>query len=324
MKKQIFKILGVAITLGIVLSLVFASLPLNAAVEKINEWYQFDYPQPGADGDWFRQGTGSEAIDAIGPMAEAINGDLYTYAHLGTLTIHRLFKSTDGGRTWAATDYEEVDLDPTTPDFVDPPGAIVDMVCSSIGEDIIYVTDGNYVYKSVDGGDTFDFVARDSLEEALMEECGRTIDNEPITCIDVGYDADDNPFVFIGTKQLVTRPSPPAGFFPATVLWIGEAGYPATWTDLDLSCYSTNDYGAYSIGCAPDWADSKKTFVVVSDGTDTHVIYTIGVTCSWTEVAELLWDCDPANSFDIDAASRIGFPDDWEDTETLFVGVDAD
>ena len=315
MKRKIFKILGVAITLGIVLSLVFAGLPVNAAVEKINEWYTFDYPVAGSAGDWFRQGTGSEAIDAIGPMAEAINGDLYAYVELGVGYTDHLFKSTDGGRTWAATGYEELDIvpdiegDPPT-QGVQPPGEIVDMVCSSIDEDILYVTDGNYVYKTVDGGDTFDFVARDSLEEQIKGACGITITNQPITCIDVGYDTDDNPFVFIGTAE------------SGTVYWIGEAGYPATWTDLQLSCYGGGGYDAYAVGCAPDWADSKETFVVVSNGTDTHVISTIGVTCSWTEVAELKEDC--VTSFGTQLASRIGFPDDWEETETLFAGVTGD
>jgi len=327
LNRQIFKILGVAITLGIVSSLVFASLPLNAAEEKINEWQTFAYPDAGSAGDWFRQGAAEddELIFNIGPMAQAINGNLYAYVHTGDKpSDYRLFKSEDSGRTWAATGYEELDLEPGTPDTIEPPGAIVDILGSSIDGDTLYVTDGNYVYKSTDGGATFDFAARDSLETALFELCGCTIDNEPITCIDVGYDADDNPFVFIGTKQGVNRPSIsgcPTGTFPATVLWIGEAGYPATWTDLDLGCYGTGDYGAYSIGCAPGFADSKKTFVVVSNTSQTHVISTIGVTCSWTEVAELVWNCVPDNHFDIDAASRIAFPDDWEDTQSLFVGV---
>jgi len=177
LKRQI-KILGVAITLGIVLSLVFAGLPLNAAEEKINEWQTFAYPDAGSAGDWFRQGTAEddELIFNIGPIARSITGDLYAYVHTGDKpSDYRLFKSEDGGRTWAATGYEELDLDPTTPDTIEPPGAIVDMVGSSIDGDTLYVTDGNYVYKTSDGGATFDFVARDSLEEQIMGSCGTPI-----------------------------------------------------------------------------------------------------------------------------------------------------
>jgi len=306
LKNKISKILGLGLTLVIALALVMGFVAPVAASpgETINEWYKFGYPEPGADGDWFRDAS----ITRVGPIAEAINGDLYAYATVGS--EYKLFKSDDGGRTWAATGYEDVDLDPSTT-AVDPPGPIVDMVYSSIDEDIIYVTDGNYVYKSTDGGDEFGFVGRASLEEAIAGFCGWPILNEPITSIDVGYDGDDNPFVFIGTRMWV---------FPGSVYWIGEAGYPAAWTNLQLPCYGVG-YDALAVGCAPDFADSKQTFVVVSNGTETHVIYTGGVTCSWSEFAELVWDCAPANHFGSYYASRIGFPDDWEDTETLFVGV---
>jgi hypothetical protein len=488
-KKKIPKIFGIGLTLVLAVGMVAGfALPAHAAVEKINEWYTFDYPAAGSAGDWFRQGTSAdgELIGGIGPMAEAINGDLYAAAGIGPectlesdataswsttqaysgkssvflsvdsddeyaelyfpvsiklgdidltktsywckltsgdyipylmfeldtdpvvrinddapasagfanwaeydvssgpdawqndggftgvagpsgwatwdetveefgadtlvtgvlvensgykdvdayidyVTIDgatydleatcdpvvglalrsQLMKSTDGGRTWAATGYEDVDGS----------GPIVDMVCSSIDEDIVYVTDGNYVYKTDDGGDTFDLVAQDSLEEALEGACGCAITHFPITSIDVGYDDDDNPFVFIGTLSHYADCLEPPDFVNGSVYYIGEGGFPATWTDLDLSCYSTGDYGAYAVGCAPNFADSKETYVVVSNGYETHVVSTIGVTCSWTEFAELLWDCSTGNDFGILAASRIGFPDDWEDTETLFVGV---
>jgi hypothetical protein len=320
--------LGVAVTLGIALVLVAGfALPAAASpAETLNEWYKFDYPKAGADGDWFRQGTDiDERIWEIGPIAEAINGDLYAYALMDGLTVHRLFKSDDGGRTWEITGYEDIEITCDTSTY--PPGAIVDMVCSSIDEDIIYVTDGNYVYKSTDGGDEFTCVGKDSLEQELVCECGYCIDDEPITSIDVGYDADDNPFVFVGTRD-VGEYCPPA--VVGDVLYIGEAGYPANWTSLNLSCFHGGGYDAIAVGCAPDFADTKETYAVVTTddddmygGAHTWVVYSTGTICGWYEFAELEWDClEPFESL---YASRIGFPDDWEDTETLFVGVvDAD
>jgi len=54
MKNKLFKILGVAITLGLVLGFVSAALPVAASPgETINEWYKFDYPAAGSAGDWF-------------------------------------------------------------------------------------------------------------------------------------------------------------------------------------------------------------------------------------------------------------------------------
>jgi photosystem II stability/assembly factor-like uncharacterized protein len=456
MKNKIFKILGAAVTVAMVLTLAAAfSAPAAASPdETLNEWYPFDYPVPGADGDWFYDPT----IGSVGPIAEAINGDLYTAVSFGedatftvsttppappsTLSIMHipgsapntgyitamiagdysspgelrsgyfsarwcfhspsiegsvyacgfiaeadpydvlmfsgyivgnfpedtyditdggfdltangklegqfdfegeqalwtyfcgsyelgssLMKSTNGGRTWEKTGYEdvEVDIDPTN-SYIVPPGPVVDMVCSSIDEDVIYVTDGRYVYKSDDGGDTFDFVAKDSLETVLVGNCGCPIWTCVISSIDVTYDADDNPFVFIGTREH-WGDLPPAeascyygDWMPGDVYYIGEAGYPANWTSLNLACFHGGGFEALAVGCAPNWADTKETYVVVSGtGFNTYVVYTKGTVCGWYELAELKYDCKyPFGSF---AASRIGFPDDWADSETLFVGI---
>jgi hypothetical protein len=451
MKTRIFKILGVAVTLAMVLTLAAAfSAPAAASPdETINEWYKFDYPEPGEDGDWFYDPT----IGSVGPIAEAINGDLYAAVSFGqdarfdviagnmdiwTLDANTgyisaliwgdyssadelrsgfftarwcfdsefiegwvyacgiiaeadvgfdilyysgyiigdfvpgdwdidsgafdllangklegsfdiegelvyfcgsyelggsLMKSTDGGRTWEKTGYEDVEIDLPEDTYIVPPGPVVDMVCSSIDEDIIYVTDGSYVYKSTDGGDEFDFVARDSLEEELVGECGCPILFCPITSIDVTYDEDDNPFVFIGTREHWGDDGPGCAYdvwMPGDVYYIGEAGYPANWTSLNLQCFHGGGYEALAVGCAPDWAETKETYVVVTtpddpslaptpDDPHTWVVYTKGTVCGWYEFAELLWDC--TDNFGSFLASRIGFPDDWEDTETLFVGV---
>jgi len=149
-----------------------------------------------------------------------------------------LMKSADGGHSWAATNYAG--------------GPIVDMVTSSVFADTIYVTDGNYVYKSVDGGTIWSTIGKDYLEGLLEGECGLAISCQPITCIDVCYDADDNPFVFIGTEggwhlypnghALEGQP------ILGSIYYIPEGAFPAAWTDLILSCYSTGDYNVYSIG----------------------------------------------------------------------------
>ncbi|GAH51396.1 unnamed protein product [marine sediment metagenome] len=158
MKSKIHKIMGVGLTLVLALALVAGfALPV-AAAETINEWYKFDYPVEGEPGDWFYD----DDIDEIRELTEAINGDLYVYVELDTPGDH-IFKSEDGGRTWAETKYSD-------PDDGVVGGRVFDMVCSSIDEDIVYVTDGCYIYKTDDGGDTWSFVARDSLEAALVGE----------------------------------------------------------------------------------------------------------------------------------------------------------
>jgi hypothetical protein len=345
LKNKFTKILGVAVTLGIALALVAGfALPAAASpAETLNEWYKFDYPDAGEDGDWFRQGD--EPITRIGEITEAINGDLYVHVvvpiedtDLGYDVCDHIFKSEDGGRTWENTGYDEVEV---CSGDIPRPGWVYDMVCSSIDEDVVYATDGFYVYKTDDGGDEWDLLACDSLEEQLggaclccLTDCIESyVGPNVITSIDVAYDEDDNPYVFIGTRaHYVTCGAPCVSNghpeYPGDVLYIGEAGYPANWTSLNLCCWGPSDppstpcsYSALAVGCAPDWADSKETYVVVTSPHDerTFVVYTKGTVCGWYEFAELEWDC--LHSFGSLFASRIGFPDDWEDTETLFVGV---
>jgi len=346
MKNKIHKIMGVGLTLVIAMALVMGfAAPVAASPGEFegdpNEWDGF-VADDGSAGDWFIQGPYDlgERIQEVRELTKAINDDLYVFVDLwGPDAVDNIFKSTDGGRTWAGTGYNELEGECDTSTF--SPGTVFDMVCSSIDEDIVYATDGGYVYKTTDGGDEWDFVAKDSLETALEGLCGCCVNDwRTITSIDVTYDDNDNPFVFIGTREHDGDLGTYGDFvpdcddnesIPGDVLYIGEAGYPANWTSLNLACFHGGNYEALAVGCAPDWADTKLTYAVVTTQNDigvggdhTWVVYTTGTVCGWYEFAELLYDCQPGNDFGSWAASRIGFPDDWEDTESLFVGVTGD
>jgi hypothetical protein len=269
MKKKIFRIMGMSLAFVMVASMLVFAIPVSAGpYDKLdpapvtNGWVGFTETEGGAPpGFWFYDPN----IQVIGPMAEAIDGDLYAYVYYytGTVYIHDIYMSSDGGRTWSTSTapgaYPNLDTDPVTAGK-QAPEAVVDIAVSSLFEDVVYVTDGNYVYKSIDGGMNWSFVAKDSLETALMGCCDDAnpacdISDHPITCIDVGYNGSDEPIVFIGTNRTVSSPW-------GSVYWIADGSFGATWTNLDLSCYGY--YDVYAVGCAPNFATSNKVYIAIS------------------------------------------------------------
>ena len=302
MKSKILKILGVGLTLGMVFSLVAGMLPVAAADDddyNDNEWSLFEYPLEGEDGDWFRQAPG-DPIMMIGPMAQATNGDIYTYVWIDededcchdtgydtTFGEDKIFKSTDGGRTWAETGYSDPEvITICCPDDGEmTPGAVIDMVCSPEDPDTIFVTDGWYVYMSDTGGDEWETIGAASLEEEIMGDCDCCITEamepwlggdyiRPITCLDVGYE-DDSAFIFIGTVQHysdcwdeVPYDDDSGGIVSGSVYYISLDAFPSDWTDLQLDCYEDEDdegpYNCFRIGCQPDFDDEKRIFILAS------------------------------------------------------------
>jgi len=281
MKKKISKLFGVGLAVILLSSLFGFAVPVSAAapLPTINAWDTFDYPVAGNTGGWFWDPD----IRELGPMDKALNGDIYVYARVANEpagSYHKILRSTNGGRSWtdsaATLRYGNIDVDPVTAGLQSP-GEVVDMVCSSMYEDVLYVTDGNYVYKSSDNADTWGIVGKADLEKMIEGDCGITIDEHCITCIDVGYDAASKPYIFIGVTTTFDADGPddlmgttdddafgaPTG--PADILYIDETAIGATWISLDLSCYSCGGFIPYAVGVTPDFATAPtKLMAVVS------------------------------------------------------------
>jgi hypothetical protein len=248
-------VLGIGLAFVLLASLMTFAIPVSAdPVQPFfprtitpNTWEDY-YWAPGVLGGWFFD----PAITKVGPLAKARDGDLYAYvegASAPANTSGDIFMSSDGGRTWAVSPLPLVAVctQAAAGRYNNSAGgAVVDMVCSSEVDDIIYVTDGNYVYKSIDGGVSYAFVAPDDLENNLMGRCGITITDQPITCIDVGYDNSGKPFVFIGTKNVghhfpADHPLFPGDAIVGSVYWIADETWDASWADLELECYGCCD-----------------------------------------------------------------------------------
>jgi len=347
MKKKLTKIIGIGFALVLVASMMLFAIPaaagpyLDLAPQLPNMWAGFA-PTPSAFGAWFFD----PAITQVGPLAKAINGDIYAYV-AGTAATptaqnpgtNDIFKSIDGGHTWTVS---------TIPFyFVNSAFAatasVKDMVCSDVSEDVVYLTDGNYVYKSINGGLSFFIVAEDSLETILTGTCGPSVvltGGAYINCIDIGYNAAGEAYIFIG----VNGTDQGAGYdtdYPS-VLYINEDGYPSTWADLKLHCFHNDvahsepagGYVPLSIGVAPNFDVTKKIYVLVTNSDDlsdhpdvvdarTYVVSNVGVECSWAAVDELLWDCNSANNFQTYCASRFAFTSEFATLGNVYIGVTA-
>lgn len=297
MKKKISKLFGVVLAVILITSLFGFTIPVSAAapLPTINAWDTFDYPVAGATGGWFW----SPNVLELGPMDKALNGDLYIYADIwddslgvnpgvleATEHTHHILRSTDGGRSWAESTSTLKYGGTAVPGL-----EVVDMVCSSLLEDVLYVTDGNYVYKSSDNATTWGIVGQADLEKMIEGDCGIPITQLPITCLDVGYDASSKPYVFIGVTTTFDADGPddiegntdddtfgnPTG--AADILYIDELAIGATWISLDLSCYSCGGFIPYAVGCTPDFATAptKMMAVVTSPFTMNFNLNTAGV-----------------------------------------------
>jgi len=292
MKNKIFKILGAGLTLVMVVSLTIAMAAPVSAGE--NEWTSPAVPaKEGADGDWL---WSSDIDEGPGPLTRAIDGTFYCYAMIGIGAETHVFKSTDDARTWDKTDYYK-DLDD---EMGSPPGAVIDFAVSSLDADALYATDGHHVFYTKNAGDKWQTVADASLN----------VGPHIITSIDVGYDAEENPYVFIGTSFGST----------GTVFYISQGGYPAQWTNLQVQLNSL-PYDVFAVAASPEFADTDEIFAVCSNPIGTVVLRNLhGSVGDWEEVAVLLDDAgDPIQ---ISEASRICFPDDFDDDNyEMFVGV---
>jgi hypothetical protein len=264
MKSKLKGALGIGFALVLVASLMLFALPAAAGpYEDLqpplpNMWTGFA-PQPGLLGLWFFD----PAITQVGPIAQAINGDIYAHVAGATANGNDIFKSTNGGRTWSVS---------AVPAYYTG-GAVVDMVCSSKSEDVLYLTDGNYVYKSINGATTFTLVAAADLEYQLMGACGTPITGLPITCIDVGYDSAGKPIVLIGTRYVTPHVGPDANPAVGSVYYIADETFSATWTNLQLGCYpccgwaggsAAGCYDVYSVAAAPGFDSVSKVYAVIT------------------------------------------------------------
>jgi hypothetical protein len=282
MKSKLKGVLGLGFALILVASLMLFAVPVAAGPYEdpvpipSNAWLDFA-PTQGVYGLWFYSPT----ITQVGPMARAINGDIFAYVANASSDVdgvygpvpavpatpdnpfapigpaddaqeHDIFKSPDNGRTWSVSSIPNYYANTNT---FKAGGAVVDMVCSEVSEDVLYLTDGNYVFKSINGAASFSLVVPDDLEKKLCGACGTEIQGEPITCIDLAYDGTGLPITLIGTKYVTGHVQEDGDPAVGTVLWISDETFSAEWTDLQVECF----------GCCPETITAEVIDVTIDD-----------------------------------------------------------
>jgi len=297
-KNKISKILGVAITLVMVLSMTAAfSVPALADDE---EWSLFDVPTAGIAGA-LNDGFMSTLITGIGPFAQATDGTLYLYI-AGAAPFADLFSSDDNGRTWEATDYA-TDLAGA--------GAIVDMAPSSEDADILYVADATNVYKTEDAGDSWT-----DLGDATLGDTSSTSATDSITCIAVGY-ANGDPHLFVGTTDTGGT---------GEVIYYQDSPFASVWTDLQVGTITNGTADTsqvFSIATSPDFGNDTTVVAIINDGADAYAVTNQGAAIGAADWDDVLLNDDIGGTPVVTGASDPVFVEDFDfdDNYELFVGV---
>jgi len=287
-KTKLQKILGIGLTLTLVLSLglVFAAAPVAAADD---EWSAYAIPDAGADGDYFMD----EGIDVVGPIARDIDGNFWAYVELNGGADEHIAKSLDTeGRTWALTEY-----------FGDIGGVVaIDIVCSPLDADVAYAATGVSLYKTEDGGDSWDEIGNNALLTGTN------------TCLAVGWDEDDDARVFMGDNA-------------GDVFYLYDVPFGSNWTDLVLDVAGGAPTSVLGISVSPNFDEDAFQAVLAMDADETWLAYHIGSDPGGWDDVEL--ENDIVGNLTLTAGSDPVYPEDFngdefydEDTE-IFVGIDA-
>jgi len=281
--KRIIRIFGVVLSLVMLLAI----LPGPALANPDDDlWSEFKVPKTGTTGSWVLA-PGSGAVP-VGPIAKAVNGDLYCYADGLTDTDYTLFKSTDAGKTWSYVG--KVD------------GVIVDIATSPSDANVVYYCTTTAVYKSTNGGSTF----------TQMVDLNLT--SEEITSLDVAK-LSDSYVVVVGTKTTA---------YAGRVLILDEGvRINPSWTDQVVG----SGLNVLDAVLAPDFDISRAIVALVSTDNVTYVKAKLG-TGGWnSDIGNATLEPGNVTGQTVGStAGSIGFPSDWDSdpatgNTTLFVGV---
>ena len=207
---------------------LFLIVPASASPDEVR-WSKVNIPLEGKAGNWVLA-KGSD----VQQLTMASDGTLYGCAK-PTGTSYTLFKSTDGGYSWAYTGGVKDD--------------IVDIATASGNASVVCYATSSKVFRSTDAGSTFSLLA--------LNPGGAGSNNVEITSIDVTLAGNDY-FIVIGTRD--TDNSQFGG------VYILEVSHSFTFVDTHIG-----NYDMCSVAFSPHFAADRQIVAVVTNETDTLV-----------------------------------------------------
>jgi len=275
-KNKIHRILGVVLTLALLSSLAIVAAVPVAAQPGENEWDEIDLPvvAPGTDVDL---------------LAQAADGTLFASVYKSaTGDDYIIYKSTDGGWTWKATEFSsnvEITAIACAPNWG--------------SNDTVYVADGDAnVYRCTDAADDDPILLRtvvgDTPTEPL-EAAGTVYD------MDLWYDGSDI-WIMVATDL--------------DIMVMRDALFEA-WLDMDLSISFDGDhtdaYGdpiaefsgfgrAFVCRFAPDFNESSTIWAILRDDDGDYWIASTKSPGQWGQIinpVEIGFDYWPSSDCDL-------------------------
>ena len=212
----------------ILIASCFSIGPKPADAEALR-WSRVPIPSNGVGGQWVL----AEGSD-LHSLTLASNGTLYCSAN-PTSRPYRLFKSTNGGSSWAYTGQVE--------------DTIVDIAILPDDPQCVYYATSAEVYKSTDAGQIFRLLA--------ANPGGSGTGNVEITSLDVAS-ADGINYVAVGTRD--TAASHYGGVYTL------DESQPVSWQDCNIGTYDV-----YKVAFSPRFADDRQLTAIGTDEIDTVI-----------------------------------------------------
>ena len=256
----------------ICVTIAISVCPASAAAEAAR-WTKVNIPTEGEAGDWaLAAGSDIQLLTAGG------DGMLFAYVNGPAYTLYR---SADGGYSWEYTGGVQ--------------DAIVDIAISPQDPAAVYYATASQVYRSVNGGRTF---------QALPPGPGSSgANHKEITSIDV-VRLESN-IVAAGTKDT-------DGAEFGGVYILNEGDIVPSWTDTGLS---NGDIAA--VAFSPHFSDDRQLIAVATDEVDTFVDTKIS-DAGWNE------DIGRARLDGVAISAQIAFTGTYNpDEPVVYVGIDT-